>query len=294
MISNKTTNDIPAHWLAAVEELSQLAGRSDPAYRTAFEALATSQFLTDLTTPRLLALCDPNSHLERVSRRYDGTSWLLYGDEHITLILAIVSEPDGTYVDTPPTDISMAVVGPGCLRVERYRTTFPLEESEVCRADHLLETLGTTELTAGIALHLSAQRDPIRFVHCDRPLPVLRMGVQSRSAPLCWHYDTTTGQPIGYSHTNQEASQTEFLLSLIAEQKRRDRIDFVSNALAHPAHAVRWSAVKALWALDSERAAAATRRCLDDSHPHVRNAAAATLRLLAAQTAQPSGAPSCL
>lgn len=287
-------HDLPEPWLARVRDLSELAGRGDPGYRAGFEALATRAFLADLTIPRVATLCEADSHRAPVRQRYDESSWLVYSDDHIALVLAIVTEPDGTYVDTPPTDISMAVLGPGCLRVDRYQTTFPLDEAEVFRADRLLEPRGTVDLVEGMALHISAQRDLVRFAACDRPLAVLRMGIHSRSARLCWHYDTTTGEPLSYSHTRAESSQTEFLLKLIAEQQRRDRIDFVVDALSHPVHAVRWSAVKALWALDPAQAATATRRCLDDAHPHVRNAAAATLKMLAAQPPTASGASSCL
>jgi hypothetical protein len=269
-------HDIPPRWLPVVEELVRLVDRGDPRAREVFDTLAAPDFYRETAFTELdKLLSDPSYSI--ANERSTKEKWILYTDEVLTLAVSIISQADDQVISTTCADTSFAVVGPGTIVVEHYRTTIDSDERDLLGRDHGIELQETRQLVAGTSIHLVEGIDLARFASCSQPTPVLSLNAHRSSVRLCWDYDVRTGKAISCCYADPAASQMEFLLGVIAHQDRLDQIEFVREALTHRVHAVRWAAVKALWKLDVDSAVAATRACLEDAHPHVRRAAERTL-----------------
>lgn len=275
--------ELPSRWLTRVEALSRTVARDPLDGRAEFEALAAPLY-HDLAREELAALVrDPAHGLER---RFAGNLWVLFADPEITLTLALVTEPDSALVSSLPQHVSVAAVGPGQISVEHYRTDVSADARDTLAPDHRIVHQGTHVLVEGRALHLHAGTDVLRFAEVPQATPIMSLTAQRTTVRLTWDYDTRTLRPISCSLVESTASQLVFLLGVVAAQGRTDHLAFVERATRHPAHAVRWAAIKALWQLDTGVALAATRASLADAHPHVRRAAEKTLDLFAHQPAQ--------
>lgn len=113
--------------------------------------------------------------------------------------------------------------------------------------------------------------DAYNVVYSD-PVVLLRFNTGD-DAPFVWQYDAQTLAPIRTIGSNLHASRVQFALQALALLGTAEHARTAADLFDHPAHYVRWEAVKAAFALDFDAGMELLMRAKDDLHPHVRNAA---------------------
>src|SRR2546429_8706694 len=76
-------------------------------------------------------------------------------------------------------------------------------------------------------------------------------------------------------------SRLQSAARLRAEVGGQSSLPGLRKLLEHKDHFVRWTALRSIMAIDTGEGAALVREALNDSHPHVRNAAARSLAKIA-------------
>jgi HEAT repeat protein len=90
---------------------------------------------------------------------------------------------------------------------------------------------------------------------------------------LRWTYSRETLRPLKPTPASLSANHLEYAIGTLLHLDHPDAVAALSGLASHPAHHVRWSAIRAVVELDPERGAALLTAALADPHPHVRNAA---------------------
>jgi hypothetical protein len=107
---------------------------------------------------------------------------------------------------------------------------------------------------------------------------------------VVWTYDPTTLAAVAPVAADKEDSKLEYIawtLAELADAGAGDRAsaEAIAALLDHPAHFVRWTAVRVAMELDEPTGRALLARAANDPHVHVRNAAQRALAQLAAADA---------
>ncbi|WP_267397247.1 MULTISPECIES: HEAT repeat domain-containing protein [unclassified Sphingomonas] len=95
-----------------------------------------------------------------------------------------------------------------------------------------------------------------------------------------WSFDRNTRLPKRVTSISNVHSNIESIFDLLAAVGSSSSVDVVEPFLTHGAHHVRWKAVQTVGRLAPERRRTMVRNALNDRHPHIRQAAAATLEQL--------------
>jgi len=107
-------------------------------------------------------------------------------------------------------------------------------------------------------------------------------------------YDSKSLAFVGASSTDDAASRTELLLTLLRDMERADAVPLFVRAFEEGAFHTRWHAMRELLALDAEAALPHLRRmAAADPHPEVRAAAGQTLALFYPDEAASAAEVSC-
>jgi hypothetical protein len=172
---------------------------------------------------------------------------------------------------------SLSLVAAGAdLPVMHYRQPEP-EPNDVLRRDARLLPLGEILYRRGDVFRTRAVED----INELRPLPSKRSVVLTLSSKLiagyAWNYDSGSLLPVGIT-SDLSWCRTNYALRVIGEIGDVDCLSAVTALTEHPNHFVRWSAIKCAVRLDFDRGLALLEKGANDAHPHVRSAAAATLR----------------
>jgi HEAT repeat protein len=104
---------------------------------------------------------------------------------------------------------------------------------------------------------------------------------------VVWTYDPSTLAAVAPVAADKEDSKLEYIawtLTELADPETGDKgsAKAIAALLEHPAHFVRWTAVRTAMALDEATGRALLARASEDPHVHVRNAARRALEQLAA------------
>ncbi|MEQ1565949.1 MAG: hypothetical protein ABMA64_09955 [Myxococcota bacterium] len=276
-------------------DLDQARGYPELRPLLAVESLELEEYVapfTDLMRSGFLArvISEALGLLRSSTERFGGSTseldWLLLRTPRFSLGLRTTPRQAETFagLNLPrpllvalPNDVMMGFVGHGTAEVELFRSAFPRDQ-DVFRTDHHLERLGCREVRDGSILELRAGDDVARFTRTDERLAVLELAILAPRR-LVWNYDPDTLQARHAASASVEATRTEFAIELF---ERFAYIEAVPNLLAlgrsSPQHWVRWRALTAALKLDLRQSLGSLRAATqDDPHPHVRNAARATL-----------------
>jgi hypothetical protein len=254
-------------------------------YAAPFAALLRSGFVSQLVVDTL-------ANLERDATRVDATAedadWRLLLTEHFSLGLRTPPRYalDGTAARQPgrtlsaiPNDVLIGIIGSGSVRANLYRSASP-RDPEVFRRDHRIELVGERRLRAGDQLLLRACEDVLDVVEVDGDVAMVELAL-TNALRIVWNYDAETLAARFASSGSVDATRMEFALELfrIFEDKASlPHLGRIAREYTH--HWVRWKAVKTMLQLDLAAGLTALDGAVDDAHPHVRNAARATLQNL--------------
>lgn len=270
---------------AALGPLVAVASSRIEDYVAPFAALVQSSFLRDLVTT---ALADLDGIRERLDATGEDRDWRLLLTDHFSLGVRVL--PAFNLLETPPAlppgarrtiaalpnDVLVGVAGDGHIGANLYRSAFDRDDT-VFRRDHYLVPAGRRTLTGGDHVLLRACNDVVDFVEVAGRVVMLELALTA-ARPIVWNYDAETLKAAFASSGAVDATRMEFAIDLFHTLGAREAVPNLRRiAREHTHHWLRWKAIKALLHLDLTAGSEALSAAVDDPHPHVRNAARATL-----------------
>lgn len=221
-------------------------------------------------------LADPGHAIPRSGR----SDWVLAREEGFTLTL--VAAPRETDEVSPllhgsPRPRLLVGVGVGPFAIERYR------HDVACAPDVLdrtatLTALGRERIEPGQVVALAAFRELAEPALHREPTFFLELAGAPVSR-VAWVYARDGLRPHAAVAVDLADARLEYAVWTLVELGHPDAAAAIAGLYEHPAHQVRWTAVRALLEVDRGAGAALLRRATADPHPHV---AAAARRGLAA------------
>lgn len=166
--------------------------------------------------------------------------------------------------------------GHGTVRVTAYRQP-SLEPRDVLDPAKTLVCDGLRSYRRGELTPIIAGETVLDLVDVDAPTVLLAAFGRPRY-DVSWGYDARTLQPVKLYHSTLRDTRLRYALEVAhnfadwweGDGRLADALELLTR---HRSHAVRWSALRALDALDERRGAAALARAVDDPHPHLASAA---------------------
>ena len=144
--------------------------------------------------------------------------------------------------------------------------------------------VGTRQISDGETVELDGRRQSFVIEHASSDMVYLQAQTTVGAAPLMREHDSATGRFVGASSTDDVASRTGLMLSLLREMDRNDAAPLFVDALAQGGFHARWHAMREFLALDAEAALPHLRAMAEeDPHPEVREAARQTLDAIFAE-----------
>jgi len=156
------------------------------------------------------------------------------------------------------------------------------KDHEIFDRSRNLAFVGTISILPGASLRLRALEDVFTITRTsEKSIFLLLSGPVLHE--VCWEYDAVSLYPIRATASRVSSTRAQFALSILAEMRGEtspNSIRIIESLTAHPAHFVRWSAVNALYSAVDDYDTGFLKRFLDDPHPHIRRAAAASIDAL--------------
>lgn len=118
----------------------------------------------------------------------------------------------------------------------------------------------------------------------DQPLTWLRLASQA-PAKYQWVFDKDTLHPVFLSSSSVAQTRFETIIQMISSfhesgMATEKHADVLESLTLNPLHHIRWQATQVLFDVDHLRAISVIQRLENDAHPHVANAAIASLQQL--------------
>ncbi|TBF75772.1 HEAT repeat domain-containing protein [Rhizobium leguminosarum] len=175
-------------------------------------------------------------------------------------------------------DIIYYNLGPSAVQVTQYRCP-PSQVNSIFDRSLRPEFVRQFRQKPGDVIKLHAGKDILDIVGGTEDTYQMYV-VSTRAQSLVWHYDAETLEPLYCSAGSTRASSIQQSLDILVELNFRAGLDAIASTFEARDHFVRWSAVKAALAIDDRTGREILRRALQDPHPHVRKAAARTVKIL--------------
>jgi hypothetical protein len=182
-----------------------------------------------------------------------------------------------------PAEHVLTTMVTGSVVFRRFRLPGGPTNNEIFDRSASLVALEDTVVTAGETVRLRAGLDT-HYVRAPQSQAVSLTMMLMNAVPLRWIFDGTTLKAKHAASGSVTDKRVEFAMRVLRMMPSPTSAETMEHvARAHPAHFVRWAAIRELGRLDLARAA----RLMDaastkDPHPHVRNAARRDLERLAA------------
>ncbi|WP_437308912.1 HEAT repeat domain-containing protein [Sorangium sp. So ce388] len=246
-----------------------------------FEALVQSNAVRDLVRAEIERAAEeplyaPPSSAEALS---------IVDMREFSLLLKLVRPATpGEQLHSLSEHLYAGVLGSGRLSVDVYGEA-PGYRNDVfdrtrrLRAEGML-TLGPREV-AGF-------RAGEQLVHFDgSPEGTLTLFFMSSAVQrLRWVYDPSTLKAVRAHACDRTESRLDFVAAALGELGAAESIPALDQLCEHPAHFVRWSALRSLLRVDFDRGVGRLTEAQRDDHPHVRNGAQRALARLEARRSE--------
>ncbi len=208
---------------------------------------------------------------------FRGHELVLIDSEKISLSLSLLTPQNaaGGKMADFPMDALLYLLGPDSLKVNLYQVPSN-RQSEVFDPSQSLTLTEQFMLAPGESVFI---RSGVQVCDFEIPADVVILKMLSRKInPLIWTYDKISLAPLYSSSSNLQASRIKTSVQLLSQLSMRlgvdaDTLQNTIQLTTHPLHFIRWSAIQTLFSLDREQGTKALIIALDDSHPHIRNAA---------------------
>jgi hypothetical protein len=184
-------------------------------------------------------------------------------------------------------------LGPGTLRMQQLRHSSPVR-TDVFDPSRALDMSEEIEVRPGETRGFRAGVDAI-FERAPLGPACMMLFVYRYATPIRWIFDAASRLPTRAVSTDHQTYRMDFAARTLARMGYTPAASTLEDLYRHPAHFVRWAAVRELVLLDPERGLKLLERASEDPHPHVRNAARRSLEnLAAAQTKDGPRPPSSI
>ena len=240
------------------------------------ESICRDGVFTELINYELDCLLHDSNYSLEASTDIDMLVWK---SPYFTLLLKLLIEPQRQdRLFGMPFDHILAPVSARGVTFDRYHQPRPLPNDVFDRTRRIVFA-GEETLIPGQSRYFRAGQDIflIRNDVSEKEPPLLAVFASPDKLSLRWEYDRTTLAPVRAAASDTSASRLEFVAWMMSAMNNHSSLPALEGLLAHPAHFVRWAALKAIYRLDSEKGRELLFAALEDSHEHVRNAARRSL-----------------
>jgi hypothetical protein len=245
------------------------------ACRRALEELVLSGFVRDLFRAELEELVRVPSYMPSGA----GDTMTIARSHRFALLLK-ASRPER---EVPPSQVFslsehylLAVAGPSPFLVDLFAET-PGYANDVFDRERPLGAPERRTVLPGEVAEFRAGRDCVRATHAEATSFALQL-VSRPVRSVQWVYSAESLRAIRAQAADATASRLEFAAHALAELRGEGAAEGLARLCDHPDHFVRWSAIRGLTRVDLRAGLEKVRAAVADPHPHVRNAAARTLR----------------
>ena len=177
------------------------------------------------------------------------------------------------------------VLEPGGARLRHWHAP-PVDAGFSMATEQKLRQGEILQLERGQMLRVDGRTSSYTIEDAASDLLLLRASVRIDHAPYQREFDTTDGRMIAASAAREDASRTRMMLTMLRSMRCSKAGEVFAMALKEPEFDLRWHAMRE-WLLHDLAAAtpALESMAVDDPHPEVRAAAAATCKRLAQRKA---------
>jgi len=274
-----------AKFVTGVEQIYKMH-ESDTAFSRCkgyFSELIRSDFLTHLTNYELRKFAANPLYVPLVSF---ASQVIIIETENFQLNVGFVNQHTVTKTNRIQTLPSHCMISAASnpLAIDSY--TQPEILSDDFRRDLPLVKTGQRVLGIGEIIDVRAAYDIVDF-QPQADVTSLVMNFSSKTpVGYTWEFDRSTLLPVRFVPSDNTWSRVDYAIQLITALGDRDYVPTLRRLAAeHPAHFVRWSAIRGVVQLDYDAGLALLGDAASDGHSHVRNAALRTLNNFAATTA---------
>ncbi|TFI59226.1 HEAT repeat domain-containing protein [Sphingomonas parva] len=235
------------------------AARADPFFRPAFRAVSSAirSGLVLYERPELSLLLAEIAADDLAAKRTfaQGPSSITFTGDHSLLHFIDAGGATLSFWEAPMLDESFSAVA-----------------AAPCRP------VGRRKLRDGETIVLDGRREAFVIEHLSATMVYVQATTRVGGGALSREYDSRTMAFVGASSTDDAASRTGLLLTLLRDMDRQDAVPLFIRAIREEDFHGRWHAMRELLALDADTALPHLREMArSDPHPEVRGAAAQTL-----------------
>ncbi len=212
-------------------------------------------------------------HAEGAARARTIRHWQIVDLPAFTLTMfaqGVNREELARSLESWPGDRLIACAWPEATEIETYRCSVPA--SDVFDPSAHLTDRTRVRLRRG-ETHLVRARDAVVDLFPSDARGVVLDFALPPQGNVVWTFDAETLRARAAVAADKEAAKLEYLAWTLVELGDPASVPAIEEVFAHPAHFVRWTAVRTAMELDADRGAALLARAADDPHPHVRTAA---------------------
>jgi hypothetical protein len=173
-----------------------------------------------------------------------------------------------------------AVRGARELEFIRYEQPAP-EPCEVLDPDRILMRRGRTTTGPGQVRLLQAGKDVLQSAAGTAAALILVL-TSAPVMPFRWGYDVGSLRPVKIAASGGASWRLDYAMRLLAAARDKESVPVLNKLAGHEHHFVRWTAIRAVTALDPAAGTALIKEAAaGDPHPHIRQAAGQALAMFA-------------
>jgi hypothetical protein len=173
-----------------------------------------------------------------------------------------------------------AVRGARELEFTRYEQPAP-EPCEVLDPDRILLRRGRTTAGPGEVRLLRAGKDVLQSTAGTAAPALILVLTSAPVMPFRWGYDVGSLRPVKIAASGGASWRLDYAVRLLAAARDKESVPVLTKLAGHEHHFVRWTAIRAVTALDPAAGTALIEEAAaSDPHPHIRQAAGRALATL--------------
>lgn len=247
-------------------------------YSGAFIEFCSSSFATDFFAAELKRVCvspdyDHLSQSDEISVIETVCYKIKISQLHFDTSLQIEG---GSEIACYANDFITYNLGPGTLTLDLFETSCA-HDNDVFNISQKATRKGEIALRKGEHISVHAGKDILKIVGADDVVYQIHCVSTSAGPSMVWHYDALTLKPKYCTAGSTEASRMETVVGILVRMGGTVGMPSLQKLAGYKDHFVRWSAIKAVLALDKKIGVDLLRTATRDPHQHVRTAASVVL-----------------
>jgi len=239
----------------------------------AFQDFFASDFLLNFLRGELRKIASEKDYDRVLS---DDEVELVRGEGFRVSMGKLKARSDYSEVVCYASDFMCINLGPSSLQLEVFNIPANCDITFFDRSVRLSPAC-RREQEVGDIVKVNAGCDVLKFIRPELDTFQLFIVSLKPRMPLLWHFDAETLEPKYCTSANLMSSRLQMAMDILVRMGRVDAIPEVIGAARSKDHFVRWSAISSVLCMDEFEGTRLLIGALDDSHPDVRNAAAAAL-----------------